>query len=841
MKRASLLAVCALLSTTSAGAQYLIEGQAIENILVSKQDSQAIVRVLPTCRMRYLVHSPPKGGTSVRIRVTLGRDCADAFEETLSERFEPAGRNTADLIDVAFDATSRWNGSITLNFSRPRTFTVAPGENGWIEIRLDASRDAVEFADARPDPLPAPDPTPPTPAERIEAKRRLGPAANPGPSRSQSWEAPGDTYAVQIGIFEDPRNALAALTADFAALPVATQPLTVSGRDWTEILAGPYAKLADAENAWRTLNTRFPDSWIRVVPTFAATPVDRSLASDGAVAAALGDLALDDAELTERMSIARTALLAQNYALAISNYRDVLAVAGHGYRADAREYLGVAYERDLQTTQAMAEYRAWLAEFGDSPDAVRVAARLNGLDNASAEPRDGAFAIAATAGPAPTMSWRGGISQVFRRDVSQFVDDGDGRLTASALYNYADLAFVRRGERFDALGRFSGSYIFDANDEARLSRDTGWISDAFVRLTDNQLGIDATIGRQRANGTGVLSRFDGLKLDYTLRDGITIGGVAGIPVDTARYAPNGDRQLYGGNVLFTDILAGIDAQIYGIRQTVDGIVDRDAVGAEVYFANGPISATALLDFDVSFNELNLFLVSGNWQATDRLELNALVETGRNPALTTRNALSGQTVRTVGSLRSVYSEGQIRTLALDRTPEASNLGVGAAYTLSDRTRLSVDYAARETDATVASGGVAALPATGRQTYLIATLTTTSLVRDGGLTRVQLRQDSTRTQDVTRLTLETRIPFRGLRINPLLHVSTRDILTDGSEQTVIEPVLRVFYRWRETMLFEIEAGGRYSNRELAPGVVDPFVADGEEELLGSYINIGYRWEF
>ena len=823
-------------------AQYLIEGQAIENILVSRQDDEAIVRVLPTCRMRYLVHSPPKGGTTVRIRVTLGRDCVDEFDETVTESFQPAGRGTADLISVTFDATSRWNGAITLDFSRPRTFTVEPGENGWIEIRLDASRDAPEFADALPDPLPVPAAPPPTPVERIEAKRRRGPAANPGPSRSQTWDAPGETFAIQVGIFEDPRVALAALTADFGELPIATRTLSVAGREWTEVLVGPYASAAAADGAWEPLQTRFPDSWVRIVPSFDATPLDRSqgLGAGPAAAGIVADSMLDAGALAERMRLAREAMLAKDYPLAIANYRDVLAVAGHDYRADAREHLGVAYERSLDRDRALVEYRAWLAEFGDRDDAARVEARLAGLESAADEPQANAFAFQQSR-PAAQSAWRGGISQVFRRDVSQFVDDGDGELTASALYNYADLAYVRRGERFDALGRFSGSYVFDANNDARLNRDTGWVSDAFLRVSDNKWGIDATFGRQRANGTGVLSRFDGLKLDYRWREGITVGGVVGVPVDTARYAANRNRSLYGANVLFSDLLDGLDAQIYGIAQTVDGIADREAVGAEVYYARGAFSATGLLDFDLSYNELNSLLVTGNWQATDRLALNALVETGRNPALTTRNALTGQDARTIDDLRDVYREGQIRTLALDRTPEASNLGFGAAYALTDRTRLSLDYASRETDATVASGGVAAFPATGRQTYLIAALTTTSFVRDGGLTRLLVRQDNTRTQEVTRLTVETRVPWRGLRINPLLHVSNRDILTDGSTQLVVEPVLRLFYRWRETMLFEVEAGGRYSNRELAAGVVDPFIADGEEELLGTYINIGYRWEF
>ncbi|MEM8981893.1 MAG: hypothetical protein AAGC71_02610 [Pseudomonadota bacterium] len=834
--------VCA---SPPASAQFLIEGQAIENILVSKQDDEAIVRILPTCRMRYLVHSPPKGGSSVRIRVTLGRDCADAFDATVSESFEPAGRDTASLINVTFDAVSRWNGNITLNFSRPRTFTVAPGENGWIEVRLDDSREAVEFADAVPDPLPtAPSPVT-TPVERIEEKRARGPAANLGPSLSSSWGEDGEIVAIHVGIFADARDALLVLLTDYPDLSVTTKSLTVSGREWTEVLVGPFIDSEKAAAVWEPLRNRFPDSWIRIVPQFDGEVPDRqALIGDGAVATAVvAGQTLSAAALAERMRLAREAMLAQNYSLAISNYRDVLAVDAHPHRATAREYLGVAFERSQQRREAEAEYRAWLIEFGEVDPAgqARVSARLTGLENATAQAQQGVFDIVATNTAAPRTTWRGGVSQVFRRDVSQFVDDGAGRLTASALYNYADIAVSHRSDRFDALARFSGSFVFDANDEARLSRDLGWVSDAFLRVTDNEWGIDATVGRQRTNGAGVLTRFDGLNVDYRWRDGITVGGVVGVPIDTARFAANRNRLLYGGNVEFAGVLPDTDATVYAIAQTVDGVSDREAIGAEAFYANGVVSATALVDFDVSYNVLNTFLLSADWQLNTSLSINAMFEVGRNPAITTRNALSGQTARTVDGLLDDFREGQIRTLALDRTPEAANFALGANYAWTDRTQLSIDFASRETDGAPGSGGAATIPATGRQTWLIGTLTTTSFWRDGDLTRLQLRLDDTQTQSATRLTLETRIPLRGFRINPLIHVIQRDIVADGSQQLVIEPVVRVFYRWRENLLFELEAGGRYSSRELAPGVFDPFISDGEEELLGSYINVGYRWEF
>jgi hypothetical protein len=49
-----------------------------------------------------------------------------------------------------------------------------------------------------------------------------------------------------------------------------------------------------------------------------------------------------------------------------------------------------------------------------------------------------------------------------------------------------------------------------------------------------------------------------------------------------------------------------------------------------------------------------------------------------------------------------------------------------------------------------------------------------------------------------------------------------------------------RWGN-VLFDLEAGGRWSNRELPPLELDPFTPDGTEELLGGFVSASYRWEF
>ena len=120
--------------------------------------------------------------------------------------------------------------------------------------------------------------------------------------------------------------------------------------------------------------------------------------------------------------------------------------------------------------------------------------------------------------------------------------------------------------------------------------------------------------------------------------------------------------------------------------------------------------------------------------------------------------------------------------------------------------------------------------------------TSVIRENDLLMMTLRSNTTRSRDTTSLLLDARLPFgRALRINPRLTVSQHTPNDSrASKQTILTPAMRVLYRWR-SVLFELEAGGRWSNRELPLSERDPFTPDGTEELLGGFVNIGYRLEF
>ena len=87
--------------------------------------------------------------------------------------------------------------------------------------------------------------------------------------------------------------------------------------------------------------------------------------------------------------------------------------------------------------------------------------------------------------------------------------------------------------------------------------------------------------------------------------------------------------------------------------------------------------------------------------------------------------------------------------------------------------------------------------------------------------------------TTVTIDTRYPVtRGMRINPRLRVSRRDIERTDSEQWIATPSLRMLYRFARRYEIELELGGEWSNQKT----------DTESFDYNSYfIYAGYRTNF
>lgn len=820
------------------------QNTAFENILVSKRNGLTNIQIWPSCRMRYVEHSPGPAGIELRIRVTTDGDCRAQLERVRREVYLPMGRRLGKVSDVVFEDQGDGQSFITLRFDEPQQFSVRQHAVGWIEVFVDTNIPSAELPAAVPAPIAPPPPATaglPTPAPRNDARERVG-----GQSASVRSAPPDsrDKYVVQLGVFSDISAAVAEIDRLGAGQLVYTTDFVLNGTCWQGLQMGFYGNENDAEQALRQVSGSFPDAWVRLVSEAEASVAARHTArpssdADVATTAAVDvEIAAPDEELA-LMEQGRRALLERRYGDAVESYARVAQSPTSDHRLQAREYLAVALERSGETRRAIAEYQAYLAETGPGADADRVAGRLRGLSGALEPSAPVPVANASRAGQGEWQIY-GGISQYYWRNEEQLVHDGNQLLTSSGVLALADVTALRRGERFDVFSRINGAYQFNLV-EFDDDGDIGWISDAYVDVRDNSLGLSTRVGRQTRRSDGVLTRFDGFGLRYEWRPDISVSVSAGLPIDSPRFTSDGDRFFYALSSRIDDLWDRLSVNVYTHHQTVDGIDDRRAVGGEVQYRDGRLNVIGLVDYDLSFAELNTALLNATWALDNGWRVTASARTGMQPYLTTRNALAGQPVTSIDALRGSFTEGQIRTLARHRTAAANSFSTGLRLPLTERLDLSFDVTARQADATIASAGVAALPETGQQVFYNASLIGSSVLRDGDLTILTLRHNTTRTRDSTTLILDARLPLsEGLRLSPRVSLTTLADNATGVDQWIARPSLRVIYRWRALMI-DLEAGGRWSSRELPATELDPFTSDGTEELLGGYLNLGYRWEF
>jgi len=191
------------------------------------------------------------------------------------------------------------------------------------------------------------------------------------------------------------------------------------------------------------------------------------------------------------------------------------------------------------------------------------------------------------------------------------------------------------------------------------------------------------------------------------------------------------------------------------------------------------------------------------------------------------------------LLGTYTEGQVRTLARDRTAQVQSGTLGLVKPLFSRFQLNVDLSVFDFGATVASGGVAAMPKSN-QTSLYMAFVGSSVVRQSDAAVFSFRHTESTTATGDTVIVEFRLPATSrLRLSPRLALSHR-AYKDGSDQTVVAPMLRAAYRWPHGHQLELEVGKELANRDFLPAQL-PLFGQPTEQSEATFFNAGYWWGF
>ena len=408
-----------------------------------------------------------------------------------------------------------------------------------------------------------------------------------------------------------------------------------------------------------------------------------------------------DIEAKKLFDDGRRALRTGKYNTAIQDFTAILSMPANKYSQSALEYLGIARERNNQNAHAKAIYDQYLKQFPEGEGAVRVRQRLaellanqlkprKKLEESPREKRDGKKTV--------TSELIGNLSQdIFYSDTT--TSSAGRTVNYTTVDTLLSLNWRVRTKDWEFNNYYFGNYDYDTDTGKSDGLET---TSAFSKIKNRAAGFYATLGRQLGSTTGVLGRFDGVYLGYDILPKVRINGVWGYPVDVFnKRTIQTNKPMVGVGMDFSGFLKGWDASPYFIQQQVDGIVDRKAVGAEIRYFEEKFNMFGIVDYDVAFNDINIFTAQGQYFYTKPTAITFNVDYRANPMLETSSALSqlGADVSIKDLLEgtktnTAYSESQLQHIAADRTGHVSIVTLSVSHVINPKHQLSVDVSRSE---------------------------------------------------------------------------------------------------------------------------------------------------
>ncbi|MEN8206815.1 MAG: hypothetical protein ABFS24_12500 [Pseudomonadota bacterium] len=863
------LLCCMLISMASHAATDVLDG-----IDIARGEEQSTIHIRLNIPLSYKSHAPVRSGDLLQIFVeplpSLG-----AAEDILLGRqtIQWSPDKQIPLFDVSYEGGGFANTSITLHFQKDVEFDITnTADIRSIDVVIKhpvASKVVIPVGVAETE-LEKPSESvlgvmPPGVQENQRGSRPATAAKNITEKTAVDTVAPAAAgvapfpYVINLRTSSTPFQAKELPDSEvFKAYRLYTTTLDKDGKKLFRLRLGFFKGMAEAKIVKKELMTQYPYAWItkasvaervrssesvlagtRSVPGVTSTTVPEAMTKPSVPVASQEQgkgIIISPERLDSLMQEAREYMTEKDYAGAIRLYTKVLQYPDNKYSQDALEFLGLARERKGQLAHAKMVYRDYLERYPEGEGTERVKQRLAAVLTARKQPRDKLRTTQTRASPGQKSDWDvyGGISQYYRRDENTTgLDDAEiTTVSQSSLNSNIDVTGRRRSSDYDLRTRFTGGYLHDFL-EGDVNSDTT-VSSMYFDARDIKRHLSMRIGRQSRSTGGVLGRFDGLLLGFPLGNTFSVSAVGGLPVESSTDSfDDTSRYFYGLTLEAEGFAKGWDANAFVIEQQVDGLTDRRAIGGELRYFDPTRSFFSLVDYDIYFNELNIWQLLGNWTLPDKTTVNLVADYRKSPILTTNNALIGQAVTSIDDLQGSFSSDEISDLARDRTATSKLVTLGVSRPMNEKLQFSGDITALNLSDTDESGGVVATAGTGTDYLYNLQLIGSNLINQGDITIFGLRYADGDDRDIYSLNFNTRYPVtRDFRINPRFRVDYRINRDDNTDQMIYRPSLRLDYRVKRRLRLEAELGGEYSDREIV---------EGSDKDSSYFVNIGYRIDF
>jgi len=667
------------------------------------------------------------------------------------------------------------------------------------------------------------------------------PTTKPAPTRE-------DIYVVTLASSPTRAPAPAAtLPADLKGKRIYLRDAVENGATLHNLQLGFFTTAAEAEAAVRLLISGYPEARVhrasrqerdesaRTIVAMPGVAVAATPKPDKAalpVTTVSGPVETQASDLLER---SRAALTRGDNAAAIQLLDQLLQLPPNRYSQDAQELIGLAHERNGEIAEAKREYALCLKLYPDWPGAERVRQRLADLE---AAPTTKTLKTAKKQEVSISTAY-GSLSQYYYRGNSRvettetpmvgppLTQPAFTALDQSALITNIDLTGRFRSGDYDNRVVIRDNYTMNFLENAE---NVNRLYAAYAEVRNKLHDYSGRLGRQPGNSGGVLGRFDGISMGYSFLPKWRINVVAGEPAD---FNPiNSDKQFWGTSLDVGTFAEHWNGSAYYIGQTVDGIIDRQAVGTELRYFDPRSSLLSLVDYDVSYGVLNIALLQGTLQVGSKTSLNLLIDHRKAPVMQTSNAVIGETDTSIHSQLLTLSEDQLRAQAEARTPTADLIMIGATHNFNPTWQLGGDIKRYNISGTPASGALPATPDTGNVFVYTVQGIGTGLLTKRDVSVLSLSYLTSEAYKGESIALNNRTLFQEKWTFDLSLVYYMQEGSTGTDLTRLTPIVRVGYRWRDSVTFELEAGMEKGQTTSSTQT---------EDFTRNFYMLGYRWDF
>ncbi len=529
-------------------------------------------------------------------------------------------------------------------------------------------------------------------------------------------------------------------------------------------------------------------------------------------AAPAAALSADEVNLAENNKQARAlmvqgrdALAAKNNEAAVDAFNKLLLLPPNDYTQDGQEWVGVARERAGQIEKAKTEYDLYLRLYTEGAGPARVMQRLAGLSGQKA-----VVVVAAE----PEVKKKEARWLSFGSVTSRYYY-GSSKIDSTYTYNNVPvtsslsltdqsmlITSVDASERYVSED-YDGRVVFrDVNTRNFLSKQPSLnrVNAAYGEIKNRKQDYLLRVGRQSALGGGVLGRFDGVYGSFGDPQELRVNGVAGTLADFSQ----GSKPIFFG--------AGYDFgpySVYAINQSVDGTLDRRAIGTEWRYFEGKTSAYALVDYDTLFRTLNAAQMMGTVGVAGA-NLNFMVDHRKAPSLSIRNALNGAGTSSINALLQSMSASSLRDLALARTATANMGQIGVTVPFAEKWQIGGDVRVSNITGLPASGTdalqgiLSAVPSRGTEKGVTGQVVGSSLYKVGDIWSASATFTSGTAVSSHSIFLYNHTQFNsGWAMDASLQLlSQTDQFGGVTKRTT--PMVRGTYRIRDRLTFDVDGG-------------------------------------